>query len=178
MPSTSCVVSVTRSLYGCFDRRTDAIFDLTDAILTAGVVPSPVHLSLEGGASSRLGQPIRRADCGKVEEALGELVARHSLEEDRGAVYGVDLSVWPRSDAEASPQRGYYYLPSRLSAGQPIVACSGLTSGSHGLALSAMGRLLLWTSSVFIRARTLTRGGHLPLTISPVKPSGSDQPDS
>ncbi len=36
------------SLYGCFDRRTDALFDLTDAILTAGVVPSPVHLSLQG----------------------------------------------------------------------------------------------------------------------------------
>jgi hypothetical protein len=36
------------SLYGCFDRRTDALFDLTDAILTAGVVPSPVHRSASG----------------------------------------------------------------------------------------------------------------------------------
>ena len=31
-------------LYGCFERRSDALFELTDAILTAGVVPSPVHL--------------------------------------------------------------------------------------------------------------------------------------
>jgi len=30
--------------------------------------------------------------------------------------------VWARSDAETSPQRGYYYHPSRHSAGQPIVA--------------------------------------------------------
>jgi hypothetical protein len=37
-------------------------------------------------------------------------------------VYAVDLSVWPRCDAEASPERGFYYHPSRHSAGQPIVA--------------------------------------------------------
>ena len=30
--------------------------------------------------------------------------------------------MWPRCDAEASPERGYYYHPSRHSAGQPIVA--------------------------------------------------------
>jgi hypothetical protein len=30
--------------------------------------------------------------------------------------------VWARCDAEASPERGYYYHPSRHSAGQPIVA--------------------------------------------------------
>lgn len=30
--------------------------------------------------------------------------------------------MWPRCDAECSPQRGYYYHPSRHSAGQPIVA--------------------------------------------------------
>src|SRR3954451_13191383 len=37
-------------------------------------------------------------------------------------VYALDVSVWPRCDAEASPERGYYYHPSRHSAGQPIVA--------------------------------------------------------
>jgi hypothetical protein len=34
----------------------------------------------------------------------------------------VEASVWPRCDAECSPDRGYYYHPSRHSAGQPIVA--------------------------------------------------------
>jgi hypothetical protein len=34
----------------------------------------------------------------------------------------VDASVWPRCDAESSPERGFYYHPSRHSAGQPIVA--------------------------------------------------------
>jgi hypothetical protein len=31
----------------CFERRADALFELTDTILTAGVIPSPVHLSLQ-----------------------------------------------------------------------------------------------------------------------------------
>jgi hypothetical protein len=34
------------SLYECLHRRGDALFELTDAILTAGSVPSPPHLSL------------------------------------------------------------------------------------------------------------------------------------
>jgi hypothetical protein len=34
----------------------------------------------------------------------------------------VDVSVWPRCEAEASPERGYYYHPSRHSGGVPIVA--------------------------------------------------------
>jgi hypothetical protein len=34
----------------------------------------------------------------------------------------VDVSVWDRCDAECSPERGFYYHPSRHSAGQPIVA--------------------------------------------------------
>jgi hypothetical protein len=35
------------SLYQCLERRADALFELTAAILTAGVIPSPVHLSLQ-----------------------------------------------------------------------------------------------------------------------------------
>jgi hypothetical protein len=35
------------SLYECFDCRTDALFRLADALLTAGMVHSPIHLSLE-----------------------------------------------------------------------------------------------------------------------------------
>jgi len=34
----------------------------------------------------------------------------------------VDGTSWPRCDAETSPERGYYYHPSRHSAGKPIVA--------------------------------------------------------
>ncbi|MCA1731924.1 MAG: hypothetical protein LC751_21785, partial [Actinobacteria bacterium] len=40
-------------LYACIEWRTNALFELTDAILTAGPVPSPVHLE-------RLTKPLDR----------------------------------------------------------------------------------------------------------------------
>jgi hypothetical protein len=77
------------SFYESLERRADALFELTDALLTAEAVPSPVHLSLQ--ASHRRGW---------------------------GSLYAVDVSVWPRCDAECSPERGFYYHPSRHSSAQ------------------------------------------------------------
>ena len=111
------------SLYRCFDRRADALFELDDAVLTAGVVPSPVHLSLEPSYRRGWGSLYAALNRGRIdEEALRGLLARHPLAGDKPPVYAVDVSVWARCDAESSPERGYYYHPSRHSAGQPIVA--------------------------------------------------------
>lgn len=114
------------TFYTCLRRRADALFELADAILAVGSVHSPPHLSLA---------PIHRRGWGSLyaalskgnldDEALRELLARHPLAKataSHPAVYAVDVSAWPRCDAEASPERGYYYHPSRHSAGQPIVA--------------------------------------------------------
>jgi hypothetical protein len=114
------------SLYRCFDRRADALFELADALLTAaGTVPSPVHLSLATAHRRGWGSLYAALSRGRIEEGpLCELLARHAspvVEACRAPVYAVDVSVWSRCDAEASPGRGYYY-PSRHSAGQPIVA--------------------------------------------------------
>ncbi len=50
------------SLYSCLHRRADALFELTDALLTAEeAVPSPVHLSL---------QPSHRRGWGSLYNAL------------------------------------------------------------------------------------------------------------
>ncbi len=111
------------SLHACFDRRADALFELTDALLTAGVVPSPVHLSLEPAHRRGWGSLYAALERGRLDaEALRTLVVRHPLADGRPPVYAVDVSVWARSDAETSPERGFYYHPSRHSAGQPIVA--------------------------------------------------------
>jgi hypothetical protein len=107
------------------DRRTDALFELTDAILTAdAAVPSPAHLSLQPPHRRGWGSLYAALSHGRIgEEALRKLLARHPIAESGATpVYAVDVSVWPRCDAEASPERGYYYHPSRHSAGQPIVA--------------------------------------------------------
>jgi hypothetical protein len=109
-------------LHACFPRRADALFGLGDALLCAEAVPSLPHLSLE---------PVHRRGWGSVYAAL----ARGRIDEDRlrdllvgclpdadPLVFAVDVTTWPRCDAECSPERGYYYHPSRHSAGQPIIA--------------------------------------------------------
>jgi hypothetical protein len=49
--------------YECLDLRADALFELTDAILTASSVPSLPHLSLG---------PIHRGDWGSIYAALSK----------------------------------------------------------------------------------------------------------
>src|SRR5215212_3630123 len=104
-------------LHACFTRRRDALFELTDALLTGSPAPSPVHLSLE---------PIHRRGWGSLYAALAHgrldtaalqaLVARTAPPAaDTQPVYAVDVSVWPRCDAETSPGRGFSYHPSRHS---------------------------------------------------------------
>jgi hypothetical protein len=110
----------------CLHRRADALFELTDALLSAGGgVPSPAHLSLQPSHRRGWGSLYAALRRGRIEgEALRGLLTRYPLVGggEEAPVYAVDVSVWPRCDAESSPQRGYYYHPSRHSAGQPIVA--------------------------------------------------------
>lgn len=118
--------SFRNSFYECLDRRADALFELTDALLTADAVPSPVHLSLQASHRRGWGSLYAALAHGTIDaEALRDLLARDPLagaDEDEQPVYAVDVSVWPRCDAECSPERGFYYHPSRHSSGQPIVA--------------------------------------------------------
>jgi hypothetical protein len=125
-PPPDALRTFRRSLYECFHRRKDALFELTDAILSADGAPSPAHLSLQVPHRRGWGSLYAALDRGRIDaEALRKLLARHPLagaSAREPSVYAVDTSVWPRCDAEASPERGYYYHPSRHSAGQPIVA--------------------------------------------------------
>ena len=104
------------SLYRCFDRRADALFELTDALLNAGSISSPPHLSLAAVHRRGWGSLYAALSKGRIDEGrLRDLLCVHPLE-DRGTgdplIYAVDVSVWPRCDAETSPERGYYYHPS------------------------------------------------------------------
>ena len=117
-----------QAVYEAFGARRDALFDLLDALLTAGAVPSPVHLSLAPAHRRGWGSFYAALAHGEVSVAAVErLLAALSLspgdEAAHGAaVYAIDGSVWARCDAETSPERGFYYHPSRHSNGQPIVA--------------------------------------------------------
>src|SRR5436190_7325629 len=85
------------SLYRCFDRRADALFELTDAILTAEQVPSPVHLSLQAVHRRGWGSLYAALWQGRIDtEALRSLLVRYPLpaESTTTPVYALDVSVW------------------------------------------------------------------------------------
>ncbi|MBA2598514.1 MAG: transposase, partial [Chloroflexia bacterium] len=114
--------SFRSALHGCFHRRADALVELVDALLAAETVTSLPHLSLQATHRRGWGSLYDALAEGIIDvEALRATVAQYPTT-DNQPVYAVDLSVWPRCDAEASPERGFYYHPSRHSAGQPIVA--------------------------------------------------------
>ena len=109
-------------LHACFFRRADALFELGDALLCAEAVPSLPHLSLEPIHQRGWGSTYAALARGQIDaERLRDLLASHLPPADP-LVFAVDVTTWPRCDAECSPERGYYYHPSRHSAGQPIIA--------------------------------------------------------
>lgn len=117
------LVAFRRGCYRCLGRRADALFELADAVLgSSAPVTSLPKLSLEAPFRRGHGSVYAALSAGEVDvDGLRDLLAAHCP--DRWpAVFAVDASSWPRCDAETSPGRGFYYHPSRHSAGQPIVA--------------------------------------------------------
>jgi hypothetical protein len=145
-------------LYACFTRRADALFDLADALLSAQTpVASLPYLSLEPVHRRGWGSVYAALAHGRVDvERLRELLARHPLAGGQ-PIYAVDVTTWPRCDAECSPQRGLYYHPSRHSAGQPIIA----------------GWAFQWICQLSFARDSVDRPGRRP----PVAPLGRHRPD-
>jgi Transposase DDE domain len=122
-PALARLQGFRAGLHACCTRRADALVDLADALLSApGPVASLPQLSLEPAHRRGWGSTYAALADGRIDaERLRGLLARHPL--DGGEpIYAVDVSTWPRCDAECSPERGLYYHPSRHSAGQPIIA--------------------------------------------------------
>jgi len=87
------------ALYGCFERRAAALMELTDALLTAGPVLSPAHLSLETVHRRGWGSLYAALAAGRVNDtALRALLSQYPLA-DGQPIYAVDCSVWARCAA-------------------------------------------------------------------------------
>jgi hypothetical protein len=110
-------------LHACYTRRADALFELGDALLcTQTPLLSLAHLSLEPVHQRGWGSAYAALARGRIQvERLRHLLVA-TLPDTDPLVFAVDVTTWPRCDAECSPDRGSYYHPSRHSAGQPIIA--------------------------------------------------------
>ena len=142
-------------VYRRFGSRRDARFEVLDAAVVAGLVPSLAHLSLTA---------VHRRGWGSLYDALAsgsldvpssrDLASRYPLD-DGQPIYALDTSAWPRDDAETSPARGFYFSPSRRSAGQPIVA---------GWSYARLAQLSLthdsWTAPLDVRRVAPTDDAH------------------
>src|SRR5260370_30251913 len=108
--------------YASFGRPRDALFELCDTLLTTGPVPSLPSLSVQPQQQRKWGSLYDALAAGQISTStLEQVLSRHPLVGGE-PIYAVDVSVWPRCDAETSPERALYYHASRHSAGQPIVA--------------------------------------------------------
>ena len=120
-------------LHACCTRRADALVDLADALLSApGPVASLPQLSLEPAHRRGWGSLYAALACGRIDaERLRDLLAG-CLPPADPLVFAVDVTTWPRCDAACSPERGYYYHPSRPRGIRPASRSSpaGPSSGS------------------------------------------------
>jgi DDE superfamily endonuclease len=109
-------------VYDCLTARADALFELLDGLCSPVPVDGVAHVTLAAGCRRGHGSAYAALSCGGIDaDLLGDVLAAHRPT-DWPADFAVDVTTWPRCDAECSPGRGFYYHPSRHSAGQPIVA--------------------------------------------------------
>lgn len=94
------------------------------------------YLSLAPGARRGHGAAYAAVAEGRIDTNMLRDVLAAARPDRWRPDLAVDTTVWMRSDAECSPQRGFYYHPSRHSAGQPIVG-AGAISWLVGLSAGA-----------------------------------------
>ncbi len=121
-PDMEALRAFRSQVYCSFACRRDALFAIRDSVLTVPMIESPAHLSLAASFQRRWGSVYNALNQRTMDAtALTHLIAQYPLA-SASEWYAVDASVWPRCDAETSPERGYSHHPTRQSHGQPIVA--------------------------------------------------------
>jgi hypothetical protein len=128
-----------REFYRCLTGRADALFELTDALLCApGPVTSLPELSLEAVHRRGHGAMYDALACGHLEvDRLRRCLA--GLRLPRGGNgqlrIAVDVTPWPRPDAECSSDRAHAHRPCRCDGvrqtipGWPYSVVAVLESG-------------------------------------------------
>jgi hypothetical protein len=123
-------------LHACFTRRADALFDLGDALLCAPAISSLPHLSLEPVHRRSWGSAYAALARGEVDaERLRDLLAS-ALPHADPLVFAVEVTTWPRCDAECSLRAATTTTP-RGTRPASRSSPAGPTSGSSSWASTA-----------------------------------------
>ncbi len=112
-----------RQVYGCLRRRGDALFELGDALLSAGPVPSLPHLSCEPVFRRSHGMIYQGLDKGRIDtQALADVLVAHRPP-DWPLVFGIDASTVGRPYAETSPGREFHHhsCAGHTGSGDPVI---------------------------------------------------------
>ncbi|MGW2324119.1 NF041680 family putative transposase [Streptomyces sp. NPDC001680] len=126
-------------LYRCLRRRADALFELVDAVLTApGRVGSLVEFSEVNAFRRGHGALYDALACGTVDTGAlrGLLAGAWGPVGDGPLKIAVDVSPWPRPDAETSAERCHCYTACRCDGsrktipGWPYSFAAGLEWGA------------------------------------------------
>ncbi|MGI5284896.1 hypothetical protein ACQEVF_16365 [Nonomuraea polychroma] len=107
--------------YDCLTVRADALFELTDAVLSAPTVTSLPYLSLEPVFRRSWGSLYDALATGRIDaERVGELLVAAGPPE-WPLTFAVDASTHPRPYAETSPGREWHRLsgPGGVDGGVP-----------------------------------------------------------
>ncbi|MFE7113243.1 NF041680 family putative transposase [Streptomyces sp. NPDC057575] len=134
-----------REFYECLTRRADVLFEVADAVLcTGGPVVSLPELSLtvvhrrgHGAMYNALAEG--RIDVSRLRMALAGLVLPRGA--DGQISIALDVTPWPRPDAECSPGRLHCYRPCRCDGKRQTIP-----GWPYQVAAALGGGLSSWTA--------------------------------
>src|SRR5207248_6069488 len=113
-----------QQMYGCFERSRDALFNLSDALLSESQARSLPELSLSVFFERRWPSVYEALQDGRINvERLREVFVQALLETmptDEPIWLGIDSSSMQRLEADSSPDRGMIYVPNMPHATKPV----------------------------------------------------------
>jgi len=107
--------------HSAFTARRDALFELLDALLLKGPVPSFPMLSLSLFCRRKWSSMYQAIEDGQIDLDWLRLFLTQQVPGQGIQVFALDGTAWPRPEARTAPDRQYVYHPGRAVNGGTVV---------------------------------------------------------